>query len=181
MNARSIIEEVRRIRDKLARETAANPADYFAKPGETASAGEKAARKDDLSAEELRLLAAEWDRPRTPKTVLALNDKAPSDAAMATLEQIMGDVTRLSRVDQEILFDWLTQVLARDLRLNDEIISKGEPAVTDDVAAHLRDIESAAARKQWLETFFSGKDPIHAFSFGAKPSQSPPRSRGASS
>jgi formate dehydrogenase maturation protein FdhE len=47
---------------------------------------------------------------------------------MRTLEQIKGDVKRLSKDDQEALLDWLTNILEDDLELTDEFKAKIEQA-----------------------------------------------------
>jgi len=77
MKADPILEEVWRIKDKLSREMAADPAACFVKLDEITKAEEKAGRKVIRSAEELRQLVAEKERQRTEESTMALNDKPP--------------------------------------------------------------------------------------------------------
>jgi hypothetical protein len=77
MKADPILEEVWRIKDKLSREMAADPAAYFAKLDEISKAEEKAGRKVIRSAKELRQLVAEKERQRAAESAMALNDKPP--------------------------------------------------------------------------------------------------------
>jgi hypothetical protein len=77
MKADPILEEVWRIKDKLSREMAANPAAYFTKLDEITAAKEKAGRKVIRSPEELRQLIAEKERQRAEESTLALNEKPP--------------------------------------------------------------------------------------------------------
>jgi len=78
MKADPILEEVWRVKDKLSREMAADPAAYFAKLDEITDAEEKAGRKVIRSAAGLRQLVAERERQRAGESALALNDKPPS-------------------------------------------------------------------------------------------------------
>jgi hypothetical protein len=75
MKVDPILEELWRIKDKLSREMAADPAAYFAKLDEMTNAEEKAGRKVIRSAEELRQLLAEKERQRALETATVLNDK----------------------------------------------------------------------------------------------------------
>lgn len=75
MKADPILEEVWRVKDKLSREMAADPAAYFAKLDEITDAEEKAGRKVIRSAAELRQLVAEKERQRAEESAMALNDK----------------------------------------------------------------------------------------------------------
>jgi hypothetical protein len=77
MKADPILEEVRRIKDKLSREMAADPAAYFAKLDEIIDAEEKAGRKVIRSAAELQQLVAQRERQRAGESAMALNDKPP--------------------------------------------------------------------------------------------------------
>jgi predicted patatin/cPLA2 family phospholipase len=77
MKADPILEEVWRIKDKLSREMAADPAAYSAKLDEIAKAEEQAGRTVIRSAEELRQLAAEKDRQRANASAMMLHDKPP--------------------------------------------------------------------------------------------------------
>ncbi|MDE3068548.1 MAG: hypothetical protein KGJ60_13520 [Verrucomicrobiota bacterium] len=74
MKADPILEEVRRIKDELSREYAADLDAYFAKLNEIADAEEKAGRKVVRSAAELHQLIAEEERERAKQAALALND-----------------------------------------------------------------------------------------------------------
>jgi hypothetical protein len=73
MKTDPILEEVWRVKDKLSREMAADPAAYSAKLDEIANAEEKAGRKVIRSAAGLRELVAE--RERAGQSAFALNDK----------------------------------------------------------------------------------------------------------
>jgi hypothetical protein len=77
MKADLILEEVWRVKDKLSREMAADPAAYFAKLDGIADAEEKAGRKIIRSAEELRQLVGNRERQRAEKSAFVLNDKPP--------------------------------------------------------------------------------------------------------
>ncbi len=78
MKADSILKEVWRIKDKLSREIAANPAAYSAKLDEIVIAEEKAGRPIIRSPAELRQLMAEKERQRTVESTMALNDRPMS-------------------------------------------------------------------------------------------------------
>ena len=73
MKADPILEEVWRVKDKLSREMAADPAAYSAKLDGIVVAEETAGRKVIHSAAGLRELVAERDR--AGQSALALNDK----------------------------------------------------------------------------------------------------------
>ena len=75
MKADPILEEVWRVKDKLSREMAANPAAYVAKLDGITSAEEKAGRKIIRSAAGLRELVAEKERQLAGQFAFALNDK----------------------------------------------------------------------------------------------------------
>jgi hypothetical protein len=75
MKTDPILEEVWRIKDKLSREMAADPAAYFAKLDEITNAEEKAGRKVIRSAEELRQLVAQKERQLAATSGIALNEK----------------------------------------------------------------------------------------------------------
>ena len=75
MKADPILEEVWRVKDKLSREFAADPAAYFAKLDEIADAEEKAGRKVIRSAAELRQLLVETERQHVTEPTLGPNDK----------------------------------------------------------------------------------------------------------
>ncbi len=75
MKANPILEEIWRIKDKLSREMAADPAAYFAKLDEITDAEEKAGRKVIRSAAELQQLVADTERQRAEDSAMALNDK----------------------------------------------------------------------------------------------------------
>ena len=77
MKANPILEEVWRVKDKLSREMAADPAAYFAKLDEITDAEEKAGRKVIRSAAELQQLVAQRERERVEESAMALNDKPP--------------------------------------------------------------------------------------------------------
>ena len=74
MKADPILEEVWRVKDKLSREMAANPAAYSAKLDGITIAEEKAGRKIIHSATELRQFMADKDRLHAEKSAMALND-----------------------------------------------------------------------------------------------------------
>jgi hypothetical protein len=75
MKADLILEEVWRVKDKLSREMAADPAAYTAKLNGIANAEEKAGRKVIHSAAELRQLMAQRERQHAEEAAMALNDK----------------------------------------------------------------------------------------------------------
>lgn len=75
MKADPILEEVWRVKDKLSREMAADPAAYSAKLNAIADTEEKAGRKVIRSAAGLRELLAERERQLTGQSAFALNDK----------------------------------------------------------------------------------------------------------
>jgi hypothetical protein len=75
MNADPILEEVWRVKDKLSREMAADPAAYAAKLGAIANDEQKAGRKILRSATELHHHVAEKTRQASEASALALNDK----------------------------------------------------------------------------------------------------------
>jgi hypothetical protein len=75
MKADPILEEVWRVKDKLSREMAADPAAYSAKMVAIAVAEEKAGRKVVRSAAGLRELVAEKERQLAGQFAFALNDK----------------------------------------------------------------------------------------------------------
>ncbi len=75
MKADPILEEVWRVKDKLSREMAANPAAYSAKLAAIADTEEKAGRKVIRSAVGLRELVAEKERQLAGQSAFALNDK----------------------------------------------------------------------------------------------------------
>ena len=77
MKADPILEEVWRIKDKLSREIAADPAAYSAKLDAITKAEEKAGRKVIRSAEELRQLVAQKERQRAEESAMVLHDKPP--------------------------------------------------------------------------------------------------------
>ena len=77
MKADPILEEVWRVKDKLAREMAADPDAYFAKLDEITDAEEKAGRKVIRSAAELQQLVAQRERQHAEESAMALNDKPP--------------------------------------------------------------------------------------------------------
>ncbi|HEY2082860.1 MAG TPA: hypothetical protein VGI88_08745 [Verrucomicrobiae bacterium] len=54
------------------------------------------------------------------------------------LERIKGDVKRLSKDDQEVLLDWLTNFLEDDLELTDEFKAKIEQGKADIAAGRVR-------------------------------------------
>ncbi len=57
---------------------------------------------------------------------------------MSTLEQIWEDVKQLSKADQEILLDWLTNLLEDDLELTDEFKAEIEQGNADIAAGCAR-------------------------------------------
>ena len=75
MKTDPILEEVWRVKDKLSREMAADPAAYSAKLVAIAVAEEKAGRKVVRSAAGLRELVAEKERQLAGQFAFALNDK----------------------------------------------------------------------------------------------------------
>jgi hypothetical protein len=75
MKADPILEEVWRVKDKLSREMAADPAAYSAKLDAIADAEEKAGRKVIRSDAELRQLVAQRERQHAEQFAMALNDK----------------------------------------------------------------------------------------------------------
>jgi hypothetical protein len=75
MKADPILEEVWRVKDKLSREMAADPAAYSAKLDGIYSTEEKAGRKVIRSAAGLRQLVSEKERQHANESALALNDK----------------------------------------------------------------------------------------------------------
>jgi hypothetical protein len=75
MKADPILEEVWRVKDKLSREMAADPAAYSMKLDEIANTEEKAGRKIIRSAAELQQLVAEKKRQQADVSAFALNDK----------------------------------------------------------------------------------------------------------
>ena len=77
MKADPILEEVWRVKDKLSREMAANPAAYSAKLDGITKAEGKAGRKIIHSVAELRQLVTQRERQHAEKSALALNDKPP--------------------------------------------------------------------------------------------------------
>jgi hypothetical protein len=77
MKADPILEEVWRIKDKLSREMATDPAAYSAKMDKITKAEEKAGRTVVRSAKELRQLAAKKHRTHANASAMMLNDKLP--------------------------------------------------------------------------------------------------------
>jgi hypothetical protein len=77
MKADPILEEVWRVKDKLSREMAADPAAYSAKLDAIADTEEKAGRKVIRSAAELQQLVAQRERQHANESAMALNDKPP--------------------------------------------------------------------------------------------------------
>ena len=75
MKTDPILEEVWRVKDKLSREMAADPAAYSAKLAAIADTEEKAWRKVIRSAAGLRELVVEKERQLTGQSAFALNDK----------------------------------------------------------------------------------------------------------
>jgi len=75
MKADPTLEELWRVKDKLSREMAADPAAYFVKLDVITNAEEKVGRKVIRSAEELRQLVAEKERQRAEQSAMVLNDK----------------------------------------------------------------------------------------------------------
>lgn len=75
MKADPILEEVWRVKDKLSREMAADPAAYVARLDDITNAEEKAGRKVIRSAAGLRELVAKKERQLAGQSAFALNDK----------------------------------------------------------------------------------------------------------
>ena len=75
MKTDPILEEVWRVKDKLSREMAADPARYSAKLEGICAVEEKAGRKIIRSAAGLRELMAERERQIAGEAAFALNDK----------------------------------------------------------------------------------------------------------
>ncbi len=75
MKADPILEEVWRVKDKLSREMAADPAAYSAKLDAIADTEEKAGRKVIRSAAGLREPVAEKERQCAGESAFVLNDK----------------------------------------------------------------------------------------------------------
>jgi hypothetical protein len=75
MKADPILEEVWRVKDKLSREMAADPAAYAVKLNGIANAEEKARRKVIRSAAELQQLLAQRERQHAEESALVLNDE----------------------------------------------------------------------------------------------------------
>jgi hypothetical protein len=78
MKADPILEEVWRVKDKLSREMAADPAAYSAKLAAIAVAEVKAGRKIIRSAADLQRLVAETEPRSAEESSLVLNDKPVS-------------------------------------------------------------------------------------------------------
>jgi hypothetical protein len=77
MKVDPILEEVWRVKDKLSREMAADPAAYFAKLDEITRTEELAGRRIIRSAEEMRQLVLEKERQRDLASPMVLNEKTP--------------------------------------------------------------------------------------------------------
>ena len=75
MKTDPILEEIWRVKDKLSREMASNPAGYSAKLDGIGAVEEKAGRKIIRSAAGLRQLLAEMERQPAVESTFALNDK----------------------------------------------------------------------------------------------------------
>ena len=71
-----VLEELWRIKDKLSREMAANPAAYLLKLDQINSIEAAKGRKIILSADELRQFVADQEHQRA-QSPMALNDKPP--------------------------------------------------------------------------------------------------------
>ena len=75
MKTDPILEEVWRVKDKLSREMAADPAAYAVKLEEITKAHEKAGGKVIRSPGELQQIMAEKERQRAEISAMVLNDK----------------------------------------------------------------------------------------------------------
>ena len=106
---------------------------------------------------------------RNPPWRLMINRRASPD--MLTLEQIKGDVMRLSKDDQAALLDWLTNLLEDQLKFTDEFEAKMKQGEADIAAGRFRIVESDSARKEQHERFFKGWDATHSISIGEKPTR----------